>query len=143
MKPVARIMAATPKAIAVSAARPLPREQRPALALADTRHDPGYLRSLLGDARAQIRHALAAIDFLGLALLVLSRRAAPAQPFDLAAERRLLGGLLHHRDEVSDATAAEVEGGIEVVFGSPLATFRYVARLVDGGWLLVRLPTGR
>ena len=32
--------------------------------------------------------------------------------------------------------------GIEVVFRSPLATFRYLARLVDGRWLLVRLPRG-
>ena len=47
------------------------------------------------------------------------------------------------RRAVMDATATEVEGGVEVVFGPPLATFRYVARLVDGAWLLVRLPTGR
>lgn len=47
------------------------------------------------------------------------------------------------RRAVSEASTSEVDGGIEVVFGPPLATFRYVAKLVDGAWLLVRLPTGR
>ena len=92
----------------MSAARQLPREARPALALADPRNDPRYLRTLLGDARAQLSRARQELAFLGFAVATLSRRAAPAQPCDIEAERRLLGGLLHHREEVSDATAAEL-----------------------------------
>ncbi len=77
-------------------------------ALPDLRHDPAHLRGLLGDARAQLAHASDGVEVLGLALSYLSRRAAPTPVCDLACERRLLGGLLHPREEVSDATAAEV-----------------------------------